>query len=146
MFIFYIKKSLTSVSKLMSPWIKSSFISIFSLNTDSFQNLHVQYIDTDYGLKTHQSVIKKTLLSPCFSTDFSVFEHYFLISWYLYNNNCRKHYAFYSGPPPLGISRQNNISAPWNLTKQHSPLGILKSFKLINPWQVKCLLPGVRVK
>ena len=57
----------------------TSFISIFSLNTDSFQNL--QYINTDYGLKTHQSVIKKTRLSPRFSTDFSEFEH-ILVSWY----------------------------------------------------------------
>ena len=57
----------------MSPKLKPSFISIFSLNTDSFQNL--QYINTDYGLKTHQNLIKKTRLSSRFSIDFSVFDH-----------------------------------------------------------------------
>ena len=68
--VYILHKKITSVSKLTSPYIKPSFISIFSLNTDSFQNL--QYINTDYGLKTHQSLIKKTRLSPRFSTDFSV--------------------------------------------------------------------------
>ena len=49
-------------------------------HTDSFQNL--QYINTDYGVKTHQSVIKKTLLSPRFSTDFSTMFELFLVSRY----------------------------------------------------------------
>ena len=55
--VYILHKKITSVSKLMSPQIKSSFISIFSLNTDSFQNL--QYINTDYGLKIHRSWLKK---------------------------------------------------------------------------------------